>query len=93
MSGQHTPGPWRAELTGAPEHDNQQWLILSEDWGTNDGDALICEMNDPHEATARLIASAPELLSALEALVERGTDSPQHRAAEAAIAKATGASS
>ena len=88
MSGQHTPGPWRAELTGSAEHNNQQWLILSED-----GDALICEMNDPHEATARLIASAPELLSALEALVERGTDSPQHRAAEAAIAKATGASS
>ena len=42
------------------------------------------------EGHARLIAAAPDLLEALKALVERGTDSPEHRAAEAAISKAQG---
>jgi len=39
---------------------------------------------------ARLVAAAPDMLAALIALVERGTDSPEHCAAEAAIARAMG---
>lgn len=42
-------------------------------------------------ARDHLVAAAPDLLAALVALVERGTDSPEHRAAEAAIARAKGA--
>ena len=38
----------------------------------------------------RLAALVAELLAALVGIVERGTDSPQHLAAEAAIAKAQG---
>ena len=37
------------------------------------------------------IEAARAMLAALEALVERGTDSPEHRAAEAAIAQAKAA--
>ena len=36
----------------------------------------------------RLRAVNAELVAALENIVEHGTDSPQHRAAEAALAKA-----
>lgn len=52
-----------------------------------DGYALtIAQVMD--SSSARLIAAAPDLLAALKGLVELGTDSPRHLAAEAAIAKA-----
>lgn len=82
----HTPGPWTAQPNGAI------WV----------GDTLIsvCAIA-PEEATANanLIAAAPDLLEALQLVVDKiGTDfelySEQQFAidnARAAIAKATGA--
>jgi len=71
----HTPGPWFST------EDN---LVLTADH------TEIAEVFNG-EGNVLLIAAAPELLAALEALVERGTDSPVHMAAEAAIVKALGA--
>lgn len=74
----HTPGPWRADKYCI-------WAGEKFIAGTKTG---IGESEQG--ANARLIAAAPALLAALEALVERGTDSPVHLAAEAAIAQAKG---
>lgn len=66
MKAQHTPGPWMATV------GNRGTLCVIS------GDAWICgelsngngEVPGEAEANARLIASAPELLSALKDLVE-----------------------
>lgn len=58
--------------------------------GKNIADVEPQENPETATANARLMAAAPDLLEALKALVEHGTDSPQHLAAEAAIAKAEG---
>ena len=60
----------------------------------------IVRLGDTHSIMAggelvsrALLSSAKaeaEMLEALKAIVERGTDSPEHRAAEAAISKAQG---
>lgn len=90
MKNAHTPGPWHDDCDGGG------WYICREDGEflgfINPPDFW----EEPHytnaeaDANARLMAAAPELLEALKALVERGTDSPEHIAAERAIAKATG---
>ena len=54
----------------------------------SDGAAPIHLVGRAADELARLRAVNAELVAALENIVERGTDSPQHRAAEAAIAKA-----
>lgn len=84
----HTPGPWRQ--TGL---------------NVRSGDALICWVTDHYFnietsnsekfANARLIASAPELLRALEWLVDdwervTGRTLPDDHEAKAAISKAKG---
>lgn len=99
MSTKHTPGPWhtKAGLTqmcdddattvarGRPHgNDGAFWWIFSP--AETHGDA---------EADARLIAAAPELLAALQALMGRGLEYrlngfPEVAAARAAISKATG---
>lgn len=92
----HTPGPWLVDAIG------NVWA---------DRDTKICDMREQpkqaecyrkksdaeHEANARLIAAAPELLEALETLSTeewRDDDDPVLRAARvkarAAIAKAKG---
>lgn len=85
----HTPGPWHVhggEIGPSPDETIAVVCALS----GNDGDM-------EEEANARLIAAAPDLLAALEAVVTtggwdnldtggRGT----HGAALAAIAKAKG---
>jgi hypothetical protein len=81
--GWHTPGPWRVDFGGI--------YIRAED-GTR-----ICEygIDEPYEANARLIAAAPELLAALQRIAS--SDNPYEpcgwaiKTAQAAIAKATGA--
>ena len=53
----HIPGPWEADSDG---------LIYREPW-TDEADPHICAVNhrcEKHEANARLIAAAPELLEA-----------------------------
>ncbi len=53
MKNQHTPGPWK--------HDENWGLIKY-------GKTEICALHSGNEANAHLIASAPDLLSALIAL-------------------------
>ena len=91
MAGQHTPGPWDVyggEIGTAPDATLAVVCALS----GNDGD-------NEEDANARLIAAAPDLLAALEALARWETcdlDAEQAAAlmdevcdmARAAIAKA-----
>ncbi len=104
MSAAHTPGPWtnegQGDITGIERNDDIN------------GKVDVCSVYlrtapGRHEANARLIAAAPELLEALGNLVENQnatwiasgfTDEqiqamPYLKPARAAIAKATGASS
>jgi hypothetical protein len=59
---QHTPGPWRAEVSGDTVY------ITSETYGdvarVREGDG-----DDRREANIRLIAAAPELLEALDGIL------------------------
>jgi hypothetical protein len=91
MSTKHTPGPWAAAPTDGG-------FAVYEDDGEGNGDHIQCIPGHPRgEANARLIAAAPELLSALRDMVQREAylypDSESNvilDAARAAIAKATG---
>jgi len=96
-----TPGPWRAEPADMFGDHN---IVLAK--GDDDSRAIaavVSNMRDPQEvaANARLIAAAPDMLAALEALVEGvdrllGKPEPYEcddgalAAARAAILKATG---
>jgi len=89
----HTPGPWMASQAFFFGHDS--WQIT----GTNgDTSPFLCHLIDDtpdYAANARLIAAAPELLAALEALCEDKyladpINADRMRAARAAIAKAKG---
>jgi len=105
MSAQHTPGPWKA--VADPFH----FATLSTVVGGGHAEkglqrAMIVQVGgyagwQEQEANARLIAAAPDLLAALEALVEGvdrllGKPEPYEcddgalAAARAAILKATG---
>lgn len=92
MSAKHTPGPWIFEASTQTIRSvpTNYWLATMDSW-----DAAV-----NHKANAHLIAAAPELLAALEALKEwgctytgpRDANSPHALlvAAHAAIAKAKG---
>ena len=92
MEAKHTPGPWRVERCTCGDSICDSWDVVSP----------YCVGGKFAEADARLIAAAPELLKALEALADVVTpnDEPIPRALEAhffepiaaaraAIAKAT----
>jgi hypothetical protein len=91
---QHTPGPWAIARCG--ENDPKPCGIYSEGIATG----MVCSIGTQHEsaqANARLIASAPDLLSAarlaneeLLALGVGSSGSPALRALWEAIAKAEG---
>lgn len=66
----HTPGPWKVE-GGYCVTDNNGINILGETLS----DAIGLE---EHQANARLIASAPDLLEAVRALLEMITDNRTH---------------
>lgn len=103
MKTQHTrtPGPWKAEHSGTGDAT----VISDCGWTNKDGTpfkpTIVSRIDWP---TAQLIASAPELLSALEAVLKEcalvhkhwgeGCNLQQAKAAEelarAAIAKARG---
>lgn len=89
----HTPGPWRVvtNQTNLSLQVYGQTLALFECWRRSDEQTEI--------ANTRLVASAPELLAALQLMVDRFQDTEgsysawEHEALEAAraaIAKATG---
>ena len=87
---QHTPGPWQiwAEITAISRNPCTGHTISRGD------DVFICDAVGTSAADARLIAAAPELLAALQAVADywAGGDVPAdiNAAMRAAIAKATG---
>lgn len=96
----HTPGPWKwtecgieDEVTLAPEGypERPVSVVLTLGW-VSCGDGTRGEEPSPDDA--RLIAAAPELLDALEDLVERAEDAGWHHelteTAREAIKKAKG---
>ena len=89
----HTPGPWSCH------HDEVDDFSSVEITPKTGPSRWVCDLNQPnHVANARLIAAAPELLSALRELltlgqqesIEDGELEAAQRAAVAAIRKATG---
>ena len=89
----HTPGPWTVTADGAgwyiecaPERGHSVAYIMAE-IGEEDPDTS----DDEKEANARLIAAAPDLLEALQMLLEFPNTGPATSAAREAITKATGA--
>ena len=87
MTTQHTPGPWTTD--GKAETDT---LDIVSPLGRV---AMLDCSHDLMLEDARLIAAAPDLLAALEELLNAlpsATTHPAIKAARAAIAKATGES-
>jgi hypothetical protein len=97
MKTKHTPGPWNLKQTHTPG----PWCIM-DNVIYSDDDTAVCmitsyrDMTPRQAANARLIASAPALLEALQwalAQIEDDLDLDHQAAlakAQAAIAKATG---
>ncbi len=93
MHDEHTPGPWEV----GPRHESVRPAIaavLRGEGPINDG-CVICTMHGERQrpANARLIAAAPDLLLALQLIVENPDHDllPSERAdAEAALRKAAG---
>lgn len=102
----HTPGPWslkhvsgsnfavqRFEIRGVFLGHEGKAVVFNKDTSAIDGTTVCCSPGD-----ARLIAAAPELLEALQDLLQvmeqheqiAGCDSMYGDNARAAIAKATG---
>lgn len=118
MSTQHTSGPWKVLPCASPAlaekhvfHANRHIATADAEWGLSDDmgswelekGSLICDMRDGPPANARLIAAAPDLLSAL---IKLRDEIKQHNSemtslgncvifgndVDEAIAKATGGS-
>ena len=105
MGAKHTPGPWSIDRT-SERHGQRPYGISAGkrgptpkkivNWG-----GMSAPASQESEANARLIASAPDLLEALETLtsvlaapsLDRDAVEPAYRKAVAAIAKATGEAS
>ncbi len=93
----HTPGPWMFECEDVGTYGSHFWLE------SEAGEEIICQSENAHQgvlakgedfvANARLIAAAPELLEALEGLLNAlpsATSHPAIKKARAALAKAKG---
>ena len=82
----HTPGPWTASEHGAyADYNGNSTIILGDDLRIA---VVLGSDNEETNANARLIAAAPDLLEALEALLEGDFNVAEK--ARAAIAKAKG---
>ena len=81
----HTPGPWVLE---SPESGGR--VLAQDEMATIIHTPTCSPFNELVIADARLIAAAPELLEALQMLLEFPNTGPATSAARAAIAKATG---
>lgn len=83
MSSKHTPGPWKVADTLGEWDD---YMV-----GDGSGDKIVAARIYTKE-DAHLIAAAPDLLAALEVLVENGGIGPRGMFDDAswAIAKAKG---
>lgn len=102
MNAQHTPGPWKAESAkdyASGRHDDKRWTVHANGMPLI---AIVDQYRGQAQANARLIASAPELLAALERVAEdleyfasevppsKDECGAMAKAARAAIAKAKG---
>lgn len=83
---QHTPGPWTYHAT-AGEHD----FIVYPDDPTARERRDVALVRDFHEANARLIAKAPEMLEVLRSFVDTSIFAvPDYDTARALIAEIEG---
>lgn len=95
----HTPGPWHIEVTGHRSAGGTWWAeykwILSHGVNSHgDGPEGDIGTVTSTQEDAALIAAAPDLLGALEAILQLGRGDQMihaHTIAELAIAKATNA--
>lgn len=71
----HTPGPWRVERQN-PSPTSGEWMIAGGIPGYL-AEVRDCGSGDV-EANARLIASAPDLLAALDAIVTLLIEQPEY---------------
>ena len=96
MTAQHTPGPWIGAGPSFGDPLPRYTTSIMTEWEhEDDGFIDICAFPFHHhdgenEANARLIAAAPELLEALQAIIDTGLSTSKITAAKKAIAKATG---
>lgn len=72
----HTPGPWKAARASNRENDENHWLVTADSPHVDGGIQTVASINGPwkagnYAANARLIAAAPELLAALQAILAR----------------------
>tara|TARA_R100000808_G_scaffold936_3_gene4517 strand:- start:281 stop:601 length:321 start_codon:yes stop_codon:yes gene_type:complete len=68
----HTPGPWTIDVDdGNPwrKHQRTQWYCVRAPGG-----GWIAQVPEPDSGDARLIAAAPEMLAALEAIAPAYSD-------------------
>ena len=89
MSTKHTPGPWHAAL-GDTEERTSLWAHGGHYLGKVTGNCSHSSTQETREADARLMAAAPDLLAALEAILTVDNARQAHIIARAAIASATG---
>jgi hypothetical protein len=91
MTTQHTPGPWSIDwnFIVAPDPSGEHADVYIAEIAESDEDGRI-PSEDQIEANARLIAAAPDLLAALQHVLERATMPGFLRdEVKAAIARAT----
>lgn len=72
MSTKHTPGPWKAFNCIGPR-SLKNWHIQADELKGRPV-ATIADIGDGDAANAQLIAAAPELLEALEFMLEADTN-------------------
>ncbi len=72
MTDKHTPGPWRAEDHGEVQSHRGRMVTIRDQRNIHVAtvDGLDASVRGQELANARLIAAAPELLEALEQLLE-----------------------
>lgn len=63
----HTPGPWRSENQFSCKILNENGVCVAVPHGP---EGRWVDVKEEHEANARLIAAAPELLEALKSIME-----------------------
>jgi hypothetical protein len=81
----HTPGPWLVTKHGTPDYAPQFGI-----YAEGEPRDLAIITGDNSKADADLMAAAPDLLAALEALLDSEGDDNARELAGAAIAKAEG---
>lgn len=93
MSAKHTPGPWNVLPPKSDIHHGGYVGVPDDDYayGVNEVAYVTPQSSSgTHEANARLIAAAPEMLEALEGVAKNINPDDWFERVHAAIAKAKG---